>query len=80
MQIVSVRFSRCLLIAASSIVCGVVLGPAVGHAQVARLELHTIQSQTPTDQEFLTGKKTARPRPSRQSSGFRGLETTGYLL
>jgi dienelactone hydrolase len=57
MQIVSVRFSRCLLIAASSIVCGVVLGPAVGHAQVARLELHTIQSQTPTDQEFLTGKK-----------------------
>src|SRR5262245_30088172 len=60
MKIVSVRISRCLLIAARSILCGAMLGPAVGHAQVARLELHTFQSQTPTDQEFLTGKKDSK--------------------
>ena len=28
-------------------------------AQIARLELHAIQTQTPTEQEFLTGKKDA---------------------
>ena len=30
-------------------------------AQIARLELHGIQTQTPTEQEFLTGKKDAKP-------------------
>ena len=30
-------------------------------AQIARLELHAIQTQTPTEQEFLTGKKDAKP-------------------
>src|SRR5215831_11634637 len=32
-----------------------------GNAQIARLELHAIQTQTPTEQEFLTGKKDAKP-------------------
>src|SRR5262245_12275517 len=30
-------------------------------AQIARLELHAIQTQTPTEQEFLSGKKDAKP-------------------
>ena len=30
-------------------------------AQIARLELHVIQTQTPTEQEFLTGKTDAKP-------------------
>ena len=30
-------------------------------AQIARLELHAFQTQTPTEQEFLTGKKDAKP-------------------
>src|SRR5215211_6506268 len=30
-------------------------------AQIAKLELHAIQTQTPTEQEFLTGKKDAKP-------------------
>lgn len=54
------RISRSLLVA-SSLVCGAVLGPTLIHAQIARLELHTIQTQTPTDQEFLTGKKDGKP-------------------
>ena len=43
-----------------SFVC-VVLGCAPAYAQIARLELHTIQSHSPTDQEFLTGKRDAKP-------------------
>ena len=30
-------------------------------AQISRLELHSIQSQNPTDQEFLTGNREAKP-------------------
>ena len=38
-----------------------VLGPASAYAQISRLELHAIQSHSPTDQEFLTGKSDAKP-------------------
>jgi dienelactone hydrolase len=38
-----------------------VLGPTLGHAQVARVELHPFQSTTLTDQEFLAGQKEGRP-------------------
>ena len=37
------------------------LAPKVGHAQVARVELHGFQSTTLTDQEFLTGQKEGKP-------------------
>jgi dienelactone hydrolase len=37
------------------------LGPASARAQIARLELHAIHTQSPTDQEFLTGRRDARP-------------------
>jgi len=37
------------------------LTPREGHAEVARVELHTFQSTTLTDQEFLTGKKEGKP-------------------
>jgi dienelactone hydrolase len=43
-----------------SFIC-VVLGCAPAYAQIARLELHSIQSHSPTDQEFLTGKRDAKP-------------------
>jgi dienelactone hydrolase len=43
-----------------SFIC-VVLGCVPAYAQIARLELHTIQSHSPTDQEFLTGKRDAKP-------------------
>jgi len=33
----------------------------VGHAQMVRLELHTIQSMTLSDQQFLTGRKDGEP-------------------
>ena len=35
--------------------------PCQGLAQVGRIELHTFQSSTLTDEEFLTGKKNASP-------------------
>ena len=35
--------------------------PSSAGAQIAKLELHSFQSQSPTDQEFLTGKKDAKP-------------------
>lgn len=38
-----------------------VLHPKLGHAEVARVELHPFQSTTLTDQEFLTGKKEGKP-------------------
>jgi dienelactone hydrolase len=37
------------------------LGPASAYAQISRLELHAIQSHSPTDQEFLTGKSDVKP-------------------
>jgi hypothetical protein len=56
MPVSRMRFWHLLLIAAASVAFGTV----VADAQITRLELHTIQSQTPTDQEFLTGKKDAK--------------------
>lgn len=35
--------------------------PATAWAQVARMEIHSFQSTTLTDQEFLTGRKEAKP-------------------
>ena len=35
--------------------------PSVGHAQVARLEIHPYQSVTLTDQQFLMGEKDGKP-------------------
>ena len=35
--------------------------PAVRPAQIARMEIHTFQSMTLTDQEFLTGRKEGKP-------------------
>jgi len=35
--------------------------PCQGLAQVGRIELHTFQSSTLTDEEFLAGKKDANP-------------------
>jgi dipeptidyl aminopeptidase/acylaminoacyl peptidase len=46
---------------ASSLVFGLVFTTSSVHAQIARLELHTLQTHTPTDQEFLIGKKDAKP-------------------
>ena len=37
------------------------LAPTWSHAQIARLEIHFIQTQSPTDQEFLTGRKDGKP-------------------
>jgi hypothetical protein len=39
----------------------VVLAPKLGHAQVARVEMHPFQSTTMTDHEFLIGQKEGRP-------------------
>jgi dienelactone hydrolase len=48
------------LLLVSSLALGALLATSSVHAQLARLELHAFQTQTPTDQEFLTGKKDAR--------------------
>jgi dienelactone hydrolase len=53
--------SRALLGVASFFLCEALLIPAFVHAQIFRLELHTLQTQSPTDQEFLTGKKDLKP-------------------
>lgn len=57
--------SRCSipehLVLTLSFVCLGMLSSTSVHAQIARLELHAIQSQSPTDQEFLTGRKDAKP-------------------
>ncbi len=37
------------------------LTPGAARAQVARIELHVFESQTVTDQEFLTGRKDGKP-------------------
>ena len=39
----------------------VVSAPRPTSAQIARLELYTLQTQTPTNQEFLTGRKDSKP-------------------
>lgn len=39
----------------------VALLPALGSAQIARVEVHPIQSVTMTDQDFLNGRKDGRP-------------------
>ena len=57
---VSSRKSGSLFLA-SSLALGAVFAVSSVHAQIARLELHTIQSYTPTDQEFLTGKRDVKP-------------------
>ena len=49
----------CVLVCAAVLV--VALAPKVGHAQVARVELHPFQSTTLTDQQFLTGQKEGKP-------------------
>lgn len=49
------------LILALSIICLGIFVPTFAQAQIARLELHVLQTQSPTDQEFLTGKKDAKP-------------------
>lgn len=43
-----------------SLMCFGILVPAATQAQIARLKLHVLQTQSPTDQEFLTGKKNAK--------------------
>ena len=43
------------------LVCVGILGSTTAQAQIARMELHVIQTQSPTDQEFLTGRKDAKP-------------------
>jgi len=48
-----------LFAAAVSILSALVLQPV--HAQIARVELHSFQSTTLTDQEFLTGQKEGKP-------------------
>ena len=35
--------------------------PAMGRAQIARVEIHPFQSMTLTDQEFLAGRKDGKP-------------------
>ncbi len=54
------RISGCLVLALSFVCIGI-LASASAHAQIARLELHMMQTQSPTDQEFLTGGKDAKP-------------------
>ena len=58
-----VSFSRKpgVVLLAWSFVLGAVFSTSSVYAQIARLELHAFQTQTPTEQEFLTGKKDAEP-------------------
>jgi hypothetical protein len=35
--------------------------PSVGHAEVARMEIHSFQSVTLTDKQFLMGEKNGKP-------------------
>ena len=54
------RFRRMLLFIGSALILSV-LAPKFVNAEVARIELHTFQSTTLTDGEFLTGKKEGKP-------------------
>jgi dienelactone hydrolase len=49
--------SKSVFVAVSALYGVLLLAPAVADAQVARVEMHTFDSTTLTDQEFLTGKK-----------------------
>lgn len=49
------------LVLAAVVGASAALAPHAAQAQIAKLELHVLQTQTPTDQEFLTGRKDARP-------------------
>ena len=58
------RFRRMRLLIVTTLFTALMLTaltPRLGHAEVARVELHTFQSTTLTDQEFLTGKKEGKP-------------------
>ena len=61
MVVLRLHRSRFLLVGVSFLLCGAVASPAIVHAQIFRLELHTIQTQSPSDQEFLIGKKELKP-------------------
>jgi dienelactone hydrolase len=50
-----------VVLLASSFILSAVFSISSVYAQIARIELHAFQTQTPTDQEFLTGKKDAKP-------------------
>ena len=54
------RFRRMWLFIGSALIL-TALAPMFVNAEVARVELHTFQSTTLTDQEFLTGKKDGKP-------------------
>ena len=59
MPVRSRRFSEFLVFVLS---CAfVVSAPSPTSAQIARLELYALQTQTPTNQEFLTGRKDSKP-------------------
>jgi len=58
------RFRRMRLLIGTTLFTALMLtalGPKLGRAEVARVELHPFQSTTLTDQEFLTGKKEGKP-------------------
>ncbi len=55
-----VRFRSAYLLFGTSLVLAI-LCPSVGHAQVARIEVHPLSSMTLTDQEFLSGRKEGKP-------------------
>ena len=57
----SLSRNQSFLLLVSSLALGTLLATGSVHAQIARIELHAFQTQTPTDQEFLTGRKDAKP-------------------
>jgi dienelactone hydrolase len=59
MTITSSRMPVFLLLGLCLVSVGIL--DSTAQAQIARMELHVIQSQSPTDQEFLTGRKDAKP-------------------
>jgi dienelactone hydrolase len=60
MAAVTFRFSANFVLALLFLCCAALMSRPV-QSQVARLELHSFQTQTPTDQEFLSGKRDAKP-------------------
>ena len=57
----SLSRNQIFLLRVSSLALGALLATGSVHAQIARIELHAFQTQTPTDQQFLTGRKDAKP-------------------
>lgn len=55
------KLLSCISVSFACAVCALAFTPIHAQAQLARLELHSFSSQTPTDQEFLTGKRNAKP-------------------